>query len=454
MKTSLKTLVICLGLGTLGLSACNNDNNQTSAKPSHITLSGTAATGAALNNASVTASCQGGSGFNQPVSTDRNGKWSGQVLANSLPCALQAKTANATLHSYAITSGNVNITPLTDLAIALASRKHPAEWFKSNQAITDSSINAAINELNQQLTGKNYSLPANFHLFNTVFNVGDAFDQLLDVFQASLTASSASIKDYNALLELFATSGNAALLPVAAPVLPPNVQTCASKNLPTATLSAIHDYAGDYQDKSTPSTGATIFSLNTQTGSLTANGINATIMQVCGPNVQNNGTNHVLLTDKGNITLFKTTAGKYSAESADFSGFYAEKTLAITGCESNGADDKLGFKDAPQDFCSFSKASSVAIKSPDIYTFFNADKTQNIKVTVENNTVKSIQLEDNNYAWACGIGTLATCNGVNVDQRNANFIQFPFNATVLSPVNGTQQPLTIKNGLLIHIASQ
>lgn len=126
--------------------------------------------------------------------------------------------------------------------------------------------------------------------------------------------------------------------------------------------------------------------------------------------------NHVLLTDKGNVTLFKDTTGKYSAESSDFAGFYAEKaTTNNTLCESSGADDKLGFKNAPQDFCSFSKASSIAIQSPDVYTFFNADKTQNIKITVENKLVKSVQLEDNNYAWACGIGTLASCTGVTFD---------------------------------------
>ena len=85
--------------------------------------------------------------------------------------------------------------------------------------------------------------------------------------------------------------------------------------------------------------------------------------------------------------------------------------------------------------------------------FSTSIKTQNVKVTVENKVVKTVQLENNNYAWACGIGSYAACNGVTFDQRNVSFVQFPFNNVVLTPVYGTQQPITIKNGLLIHIPS-
>lgn len=232
----------------------------------------------------------------------------------------------------------------------------------------------------------------------------------------------------------------------------PTTDTCASKKLPSTALSTIADYSGDYKDQ-----GAVVFNLITNTAKATVKGTTADIKEVCGPNPQGNGVNHVLITDKGNITLFKTTTGIYSAEGLEFADrtkvFYGEKAAPISSglCESNGADDKLGFKNAPQDFCSFSKVSSVVITSPNIYTFFNADKTQNTKVTVENNVIRSVQIEDNKYAWACGVGTLAACTGVTFDQRNANFIQFPFSNTVLSPVNGTQQPLTLKNGLLIHL---
>lgn len=452
-KTLLKTLALCTAISSIGLSACHNDHNDSTSNNNSgnnngmATLSGTAATGAALKNASVTANCNNNTGFSQPVSTDANGQWSGQVIAANLPCALQAKTADLALHSYAVAAGNVNITPLTDLSIAKISRKQPTDWFKQYQVLLESQLKTAMDELSQQLASKNYVLPAQFNLLTTAFKVGDAFDQLLDAFAAAINAS--SLKTYNALLDQVVTSGSVSSIPMAIPVTPPNtIQSCASRKLPVTSLSSITDYSGEYKDK-----GLTVFNLDTTTGKIIAGSSTAMIKEVCGPNAQNNGTNHVLITDKGYITLFKDNAGKYSAETTDFGGFYGTKaTSSNTLCESQGADDKLGFKNAPQDFCGFSKASSIAIQSPNIYTFFNADKSQNVKITVENNSIKTVQLEDNNYAWACGVGTLAACTGITFDQRNASFVQFPVKNTVLSPINGTQQPLTV-NGLLIHFSN-
>lgn len=447
---ALKTLAICTAISTVGLTACHNDHDSvptTTNTNGMVTLSGTAATGAALKNASVTASCKNNSGFSTPVSTNDKGQWTGQVLATNLPCALQAKTADLALHSYATAAGNVNITPLTDLSIAMISRKNPADWFKQYQVLLESQLKAATDEIAKQLASKNYVLPEEFNLFNSTFAIGDAFDKMLDALMAAITSS--SLKNYNALLNQVVATGSTASIPAATPTPPNNTRSCASQKLPVTTLSSITDYSGVYKNK-----GTTVFNLDTATAQIIASGNTAMVTEVCGPNVQNNGTNHVLVTDKGYVTLFKDNNGKYSAETSDFGGFYGEKAAAnSTPCESNGADDKLGFKNAPQDFCSFSKASSVAISSPDIYTFFNADKTQNIKITVENKAVKSVQLEDNTYAWACGIGSYAACNGVTFDQRNASFVQFPFNNVVLTPVYGTQQPITIKNGLLIHIPS-
>lgn len=447
---ALKTLAICTAISTVGLTACHNDHDSvptTNNTNGMVTLSGTAATGAALKNASVTASCKNNSGFSTPVSTNDKGQWTGQVLATNLPCALQAKTADLALHSYATAAGNVNITPLTDLSIAMISRKNPADWFKQYQVLLESQLKAATDEIAKQLASKNYVLPEEFNLFNSTFAIGDAFDKMLDALMAAITSS--SLKNYNALLNQVVATGSTASIPAAMPTPPNNTRSCASRKLPVTTLNSITDYSGVYKNK-----GTTVFNLDTATAQIIASGNTAMVTEVCGPNVLNNGTNHVLVTDKGYVTLFKDNNGKYSAETSDFGGFYGEKAAAnSTPCESNGADDKLGFKNAPQDFCSFSKASSVAISSPDIYTFFNADKTQNIKITVENKAIKSVQLEDNTYAWACGIGSYAACSGITFDQRNASFVQFPFNNVVLTPVYGTQQPITIKNGLLIHIPS-
>jgi hypothetical protein len=64
----------------------------------------------------------------------------------------------------------------------------------------------------------------------------------------------------------------------------------------------------------------------------------------------------------------------------------------------------LGFTNAPTDFCGFTKATSTAISNPDTYNFFNADKKENVEVTVVNNAVTSVSIENDKYSFACGVG--------------------------------------------------
>ncbi|MBL0231414.1 MAG: hypothetical protein IPP76_11675 [Moraxellaceae bacterium] len=229
----------------------------------------------------------------------------------------------------------------------------------------------------------------------------------------------------------------------------PVVETCVSKNLAVAPLSSIADYNGDYKEN-----GTVVFNLNTATAKATVKGTDSNISEVCGPTNLSNGTNHVLITDKGNVTLFKTTAGVYSAEGQEFADktkvFYGEKASVVTNdCTSQGADDKLGFTNAPSDFCGFTKATSTAISNPDIYTFFNSDKKENVKVTLANNAVTSVSIENDKYSFACGVGFTA-CSGVTLNTANTNTIEFVFNNTALSVANGASQGITVKNGSLIH----
>ena len=454
LKKSL--LSACIAASVL-LTACNDDDDQhsnTSPTPTttYSNLAGTAAVGAAIKNASVTASCKDGTGFKNEVKTNEQGEWSGQVDSTKLPCALEVKASDTqTLHGYATKAGNVNITPFTDLALALASSQTPSDWFKTYQPILETTLKTAVDNLTKQLKADGYVLPENFDLLTTKFAIDDAFDKALDAFAASLAANQATIKDYDALIEKVKAGDVAAVPDVVATTPTPTIETCASKKLPVGKLSDLTSYSGDYSDK-----GTVVLNLDAATGKVIAKGTTATIAEVCGANVQQNGTNYYVITDKGYVTLFKDNAGKYSAESADFTGFYGEKATASPQlCESNGADDKLGFKNAPHDFCSFSKVSSVAITSPDIYTFFNADKKENVKITVENTVVKTVQVENNQYAWACGVGTNPACNGVTVKDGQINSKpakSFYFNNTVLKAVSGTTQDLTVKNNsLLMHL---
>ncbi|MDH0030037.1 MULTISPECIES: hypothetical protein [unclassified Acinetobacter] len=493
LKKSL--LSACIAASVL-LTACHDDDDQQSnVSPTptitYSDLAGTAAVGAAIKNASVTASCKDGSGFKNEVKTNEQGEWSGQVDSTKLPCALEVKASDTqTLHGYAAKAGNVNITPFTDLALALASSQTPSDWYKTYQPILETTLKTAVDNLTKQLKADGYQLPENFDLLTTKFAIDDAFDKALDAFAASLAANQATIKDYAALIEKV-KAGDVAALPDAAPANPttdPKVSgplTAASASNTTEFLNALKK--DDYYLKVESSFGgaATEFPVGsihkvgiTKEGNVTIQGktqaftysyrqhtlsdfhSNAlTFYNAAGTGVElyisyDPATGYLTVEPQGMAGGeggVKLVSNKGTATTPTQPTNPTQPTEPSTSdlCESNGADDKLGFKNAPQDFCSFSKASTTVITSPDIYTFFNADKKQNVKVTISGTAVKSIQLENDKYAWACGVGTTYACTGA-VFTKNGNTAQVTFQNALLEAVSGTTQALTVKNGALIY----
>ncbi len=332
MKTN-NALLLASIVSALGLTACHIGNSSRSSANnstpvSTATLSGTAARGQAVANAAVTAKCVGGAGFNTAVTTNAQGQWSGQVDSSALPCALEVSTATGqTLHSYASKAGTVNITPFTDLTIAMATHAMPATWYQSNQTITATVLDQAKQALGTLLTSANLSLPANTDVFSSQFTVGDIIDKVLDSFAAAIQANAATVADYNALV-IQASAGTLTQLPKA--TTPTSTETCASNNMTSISLSTLTDFDGAYMDQ-----GATTFSLKVASASAIVNTTQvATITEACGPMTANNGTSYLLITDHGKVNLFKTTAGVISAEGLQFAdptkSFYGQKTSSTT----------------------------------------------------------------------------------------------------------------------------
>ena len=235
--------VSCTAL-VLALSGCNDDNksaNSSAPTPAptvkYADLTGTAAIGEAIKDADVTASCKDGTGFKQTVKTAENGTWSGQVDESKFPCAIQVKSGEQSYHSYATKAGNVNITPFTDLAIALATTQTPETWFKTTSpVITETQLKKAVTDLTTQLKANGYSFPAEFDLLASKFEIGDAFDKALDAFGIALTESATSIKNYAALIDIV-KSGNLAQLPVAKNPNPQPTGSCAGNTNPWGCIS-------------------------------------------------------------------------------------------------------------------------------------------------------------------------------------------------------------------------
>lgn len=249
----------------------------------------------------------------------------------------------------------------------------------------------------------------------------------------------------------------------------PAVETCASKKLPQTTLASISDYSGDYFEQ-----GAVVFNLNTSTAKANVKGTEANVSEVCGPNTQGNGTNHVLITDKGNVTLFKTTAGVYSAEGFEFSNknkvFYGEKAtpspttacvgntnpfgcLTITGTNAPASIYEYQGSGAPLFQSAVANTGAItysakALGNGNLIVNGMAVGFQQIAGNTQNSTYTFFQY-DSSFNVLKSINMKCrdannSCAGLTVDNINKTVT---YNNVVMTDVNGTGATLTF-NGIL------
>lgn len=225
------------------------------------TLSGTAAVGAAIVSGTVMARCSDSSSFTEAVTTDANGRWSGTLTSGVLPCALRVSGGSpaVTLHSYASSAGTVNITPLTDLTLALATGQNPADWFNSFDG-TPLDLSAATGELLDALTDAGFSVPSTGNPFATVFAAnGSGWDGLLDDLQQAIEDDPA-LANYDALLALV-KDGNLTSVP-AAPVPVANMFSIAgSISGATGSVAWQTQVAGSTHHSGSNNNGAVTFTL-------------------------------------------------------------------------------------------------------------------------------------------------------------------------------------------------
>jgi hypothetical protein len=100
-----------MALATSALVACGGGTDSGGLPVGKV--SGTAAVGAALANASITLSCKNGSGS---ATADANGAYSATFPFDG-PCVITANGSGVTIHSFAAGAGTFNVTPLTELLL-------------------------------------------------------------------------------------------------------------------------------------------------------------------------------------------------------------------------------------------------------------------------------------------------------------------------------------------------
>jgi hypothetical protein len=127
------------------LAACGGGDSAP-APAATSTVSGTAATGAAIAGGTVTLKCV--SGTTSAATTGTDGSFSIDVTSVTLPCVAKVEYKNAggataQLYSLISAAGTANITPLTDLLVAKLANSSAAGAFDSFTATTGKAITAA-----------------------------------------------------------------------------------------------------------------------------------------------------------------------------------------------------------------------------------------------------------------------------------------------------------------------
>ncbi|MFM0393199.1 carboxypeptidase regulatory-like domain-containing protein [Paraburkholderia phytofirmans] len=138
------------------------------------TVSGTAAVGAALANASVVLTCKNGNGS---ATANANGAYSAKFNFDG-PCAITASSGAIAIHSFAAGAGTFNVTPLTELLLSyLAGQLGTTvsgllSGISSNvsfqSALTNSTVIANAQAAVVQLIQKTYGITLSSSSFLTV----------------------------------------------------------------------------------------------------------------------------------------------------------------------------------------------------------------------------------------------------------------------------------------------
>ena len=199
--------------------ACGGGGDIVSTASNSVVVSGTAATGAPLVGAAVTAKCQ----FNTTANgiTQANGLYTLDVLASVLPCAIRVVPAGGGQALYSMATGTkspltVNVTPLTSLAVSLAVKESIGQtteaWFDAGNSLgsVSGALAGAQTKLAAALTAAGYSIPTPFDPVTAAFSAktGDKYDDLLEAVAAGIKASGGS---FASAQTSFVAGGGAAL---------------------------------------------------------------------------------------------------------------------------------------------------------------------------------------------------------------------------------------------------
>lgn len=208
-------MVLAVGL----LAGCGGGD---SPAPASSTISGTAATGAAISGGTVTLKCTAGTA--STVTTDVNGNFSVSPSGITFPCVGRVDYKDSSgisqkLHTFISKSGVANITPISELIVASLTGTSPANAFDNFDTavkpknFTATQVTAAVVAVKAYLKGQGLAVddipsdPLGTAMVATSSGTpGDKFDKVLDALGVLLTKNKQKLSD---LVATFITSTSA-----------------------------------------------------------------------------------------------------------------------------------------------------------------------------------------------------------------------------------------------------
>ncbi|HJW57951.1 MAG TPA: carboxypeptidase regulatory-like domain-containing protein [Burkholderiaceae bacterium] len=147
---------LAISAAAASLVACGGGGSDSS-----ISVTGTAATGAALSGANVTATCASGTGS---ATSGTDGTYNVSITNGKAPCVLVATKGATVLRSIAPAAGVANITPLTDMLVEYVATRAgttPDNLLSNNNG---KAIIGDTTALNQAQTGLVTLIKTNFNI--------------------------------------------------------------------------------------------------------------------------------------------------------------------------------------------------------------------------------------------------------------------------------------------------
>lgn len=198
MKLNAVARTMASGAVALLIAGCGGGGGDAAPTTSNVLLSGTAATGAALANATVDVKCAAGTGT---ATTNGSGGYTVTVTDGKLPCIVKVSGTTSTgvavtLHSIADagsadgtdTTATANVTPVTEMIVAQLLAALPGDAFANfnAQQVTPEALGKAADVIVAALKTAGIDLSGIDPLKDPLVpasgsTAGNAYDQLLDV---------------------------------------------------------------------------------------------------------------------------------------------------------------------------------------------------------------------------------------------------------------------------------